>query len=172
MPKLTLKELDNAYIVTGKNFSVQIGKDSGAIESFKYGGKQLVSSPLIPNFWRVPTDNDIENDWDHKTNTPMGGVPIRLKIWRDAGRKRTVKNVTAKQPKPQMVEIISQAVLPAGNSDYTAKYIIYGSGDIVIESTFEPGSGQLPELPRFGMQMAIPNEFNTMTWYGRGPKMV
>jgi beta-galactosidase len=169
MPKLNLEEKDDAYLVTGKNFSVKIGKNSGAIESFKFSDKQLVSSPLIPNFWRVPTDNDIENTWDHSTNTPMGGVPIRLKIWRDAGRKRTVKNVTAEQPKPQMVEIVSQAVLPAGNSDYTAKYIIYGSGDIVIESTFEPGSGQLPELPRFGMQMAIPNEFNTMTWYGRGP---
>jgi beta-galactosidase len=80
-----------------------------------------------------------------------------------------VKNVTAEQPKPQMVKIISQAVLSAGNSDYSTEYLIYGSGDIVIESAFEPGSGQLPELPRFGMQMAIPNEFNTMTWYGRGP---
>ncbi len=27
----------------------------------------------------------------------------------------------------------------------------------------------LPNLPRFGMQMGIPGEFNTITWYGRGP---
>ncbi|MHC5060669.1 MAG: beta-galactosidase small subunit-related protein [Planctomycetota bacterium] len=29
--------------------------------------------------------------------------------------------------------------------------------------------GTLPNLPRFGMQISIPDRFDTMTWYGRGP---
>ena len=33
----------------------------------------------------------------------------------------------------------------------------------------EPGDGKLPELPRFGMQMALPGAYSTMTWLGRGP---
>jgi beta-galactosidase len=32
-----------------------------------------------------------------------------------------------------------------------------------------PGQKKLPELPRFGMQMALPPGFETLTWYGRGP---
>ena len=28
---------------------------------------------------------------------------------------------------------------------------------------------EVPELPRFGVQFEIPDEFSTMTWYGRGP---
>ncbi|MHC4842314.1 MAG: beta-galactosidase, LacZ type [Planctomycetota bacterium] len=168
MPKLTLKELDNAYIVTGKNFSVQIGKDSGAIESFEFDDKKLISSPLIPNFWRAHTENDVENTWDHSTNTPMGGVPIRLKVWRDAGKKREVKDVSIEQLKPGIVRIVVESKLTSVDSAYNNIYTIYGSGDVVIEADFKPRK-ELPELCRFGMQMVISDEFNIMSWYGRGP---
>ncbi|MHC4279099.1 MAG: beta-galactosidase small subunit, partial [Planctomycetota bacterium] len=121
-----------------------------------------------PNFWRAPTENDIENKWDHSTNTPLGGVMIRLKIWRDAGSMREVKEVSVEQLKPEVVRIIVESKLTSVNSAYQNTYTIYGSGDVVIEADFEPGEG-LPELCRFGMQMGIANEFDTMTWYGRGP---
>jgi beta-galactosidase len=38
----------------------------------------------------------------------------------------------------------------------------------VVDARFTPG-GPLPELPRFGMQMAVPAALGTMTWLGRGP---
>jgi len=49
-------------------------------------------------------------------------------------------------------------------------YTVYGSGDVVVESSFDPGDAKLPDLPRFGMQMAMPREFGRMAWYGRGPQ--
>jgi beta-galactosidase len=39
----------------------------------------------------------------------------------------------------------------------------------VVDGRLTPGSGPLPELPRFGMQMAVPAALSTMTWLGRGP---
>ena len=44
-----------------------------------------------------------------------------------------------------------------------------GSGDVLVESSFSPGATELPDLPRFGMQMTVPGGFETATWYGRGP---
>ncbi|GAG80912.1 unnamed protein product, partial [marine sediment metagenome] len=44
-------------------------------------------------------------------------------------------------------------------------YTIYGNGDIFVENQFTPNKNMF----RFGMQMSIPGDFNTMTWYGRGP---
>ena len=32
-----------------------------------------------------------------------------------------------------------------------------------------PGGGNIPMLPRFGMQMAVPGRFDKLTWLGRGP---
>ncbi len=168
MPELQMQETPSMYVVKGTDFTFAVGKQSGAIESFRLGNVELVIAPLIPNFWRVPTDNDIENQWDHATETPTGGMPIRLGIWRRAGQNRTVNRVYAERIAPQVVRIVAEATLPAGRSDYRTIYTVYGTADVIVESSMRP-KGDLPELPRFGMQMAIPGEFSTMTWYGRGP---
>ena len=159
MPELELGETAEAVTVNGEDFTLTIRKESGAIESFKFGGKELIAKPLIPNFWRVPIDNDKGN-----------GMPDRLGVWKRAGQDRTIREVTAEQLKPQVIRIAVQASLPAGNCDYRNIYTIYGSGDVIVEGSLKKAEKvNLPDIPRFGMQMAMPGEFNVMTWYGRGP---
>ena len=159
MPSLTLKETGKKITVTGRGFELTFGKESGAIESFLFGKKQLLASPLVPNFWRVPIDNDNGN-----------GMPRRLGAWRKAGPNRTVKTVKAEQLKSQVIRITTEATIHVGTSSmYKTVYTIYGNGDIIVDATLTPGSGRLPDLPRFGMQMAMPGRFNTLTWFGRGP---
>jgi len=163
LPPVTLTETADAFIVSGKNFVVSVGKNSGALESYIYKGKQLVASPLVPNFWRPPTDNDRGNK-----------MPERQGIWRDAASTRKVIGVEAKQPQEQVVQITTDSVLFDGKTTYQTTYRIIGDGRIEVSCNFNtPGvsdSAKLPDMPRFGMQMAIPGEFRTMTWYGRGPQ--
>ena len=40
---------------------------------------------------------------------------------------------------------------------------------IHIEVDFTPLKNDLPEIPRFGMRVILPKEYDTMTWLGRGP---
>jgi hypothetical protein len=54
-------------------------------------------------------------------------------------------------------------------SRFAASYTIYGSGDIVVNSSFTPGSNSLPEIPEVGMLLTLPEGFENVTWYGRGP---
>ncbi len=199
MPALALAEQqhpENAHVVEGEDFRLVIGKKdplrsdvSGAIMSFRYRGRELVASPLIPNFWRAPIDNDMCNQWDREFVESVGGLHRRQGIWRRAGQYREVTSVSAEQLSSHVVRITVEAVLPvgqteyrtiemfggstdqvpAGPNNYRCIYTVYGSGDVVIESSFDPGGMRLADLPRFGMQMAIPGEFDTMTWYGRGP---
>ncbi|MBN2137078.1 MAG: DUF4981 domain-containing protein [Sedimentisphaerales bacterium] len=159
MVPVMLEESDEAITARTKVIEIRLGRDSGALESFKFAGKELLAGPLVPNFWRPPIDNDNGN-----------GMPRRLGAWRQAGPKRKVVSVKAEQLKPQVVRITVQATLPVGNdSKYTSIYTIYGSGDLVVESSIEPAGEGAPDLPRFGMQMQIPGEFSTMSWFGRGP---
>jgi beta-galactosidase len=142
----------------------------GAIISFVFKGKELIATPLLPNFWRVPIDNEIRLQWDRNFIYPVGGMPRKQGIWKNAGQFRTVKSVTSEQLKPQVVRIaVEAALIPGVEAEYRNVYTIYGSGDLVIEGSFDPGNKKLPDLPRFGMQMEIPGQFSTMTWYGRGP---
>ena len=158
MNEVELQRSSEAVTIEGKDFTITIGGKSGAIESLTYGGKELIASPLIPNFWRVPTDNDDGN-----------GMLRRLGVWRQAGPDRTITGITAEQLKPQVVRVEVAALLPAGGCGYRCVYTVFGSGDVVVESSIQPAEAKLPELPRFGMQMAIPADFNQMSWYGRGP---
>ena len=158
IPPATLHEQDQTFLVSNKDFTVTIGKTSGAIESLRFKGAELIASPLVPNFWRAPTDNDVGNQ-----------MPSRLAVWRKAGPNRTVKSVKAEQVNPHVVRITAEATIPAGdNSTYRTTYEVYGSADIIVEASCTL-SGNLPELPRFGMQMAIPANYSAMTYLGRGP---
>jgi beta-galactosidase len=79
-----------------------------------------------------------------------------------------LRSVRAERLAPQAIRIVAEATLPAADSTYVTTYTVYGSGDVVVEGHFTP-AGELPELPRFGMQMAVPPSLGTMTWFGRGP---
>lgn len=157
IPELELTESESQAIIDGKDFKLVFSKKEGTIASFKYKGIELIKSGPTPDFWRVPIDNDIGN-----------GMPDSLGIWRYAGRDRVIKDVRVKEISPKMVCIKVISTIPVGHSHYESIYTVYGSGDIVIENKFEPG-GELPSLPRFGMQLSLPGEFNYFSWYGRGP---
>lgn len=162
MPQVQLQESKSAFTVKGKDFQVTVGRQSGAIESFQYSGQELIVSALVPNFWRPPIDNDIGNK-----------MPQRQGVWKNAGPERTVTKVTAEQINDRTVRVEAHARLPAGDSNYDNVYTIYGSGDVIVESRFTPGGeslrDKLPDMPRFGMQMAIRGRFCNMSWFGRGP---
>jgi beta-galactosidase len=119
----------------------------------------------------VPLDNDIGF-------LLLNDRPRRLAVWKAAGPQRRVLAVKAERLSPQAVRIVAEAKLPGptpkpgeppgAESDHVTSWTVYGSGDVLVEARFTPG-GALPELPRFGMQMAVPGALATMTWLGRGP---
>lgn len=47
-------------------------------------------------------------------------------------------------------------------------YSVYGKGDMIFEYSVKP-KGDLPPLPRVGVELHLANDFNDVTWYGRGP---
>ncbi|MCU0914783.1 MAG: DUF4981 domain-containing protein [Planctomycetes bacterium] len=159
MPPVKVREEANAWIAAGDGFTVTVGKGSGAIESLVFKKAELVQSPLIPHFWRAPIDNDDGN-----------GMVKRLGAWRKAGAERKVQSVTAEQAAPQLVRITAEATLPVGeDTKHRIVYHVYGSGDIIVDVSMQPAGQRVPELPRFGMQMAIPDRYSNLTYLGRGP---
>lgn len=158
LPKIMLEETEDLFQLKGDNLNVVFDKKKGKIRSVLFKGTEIVMAGPAPNFWRAPTDNDF--GW---------GMPRKLGVWRMAGAKRTTNRVTAKQISPREVRIDVVSNLPAGDSRYFTTYLIYGSGDIIITNKFQPGNVDLPEMPRFGMNMTLPAELDNISWYGRGP---
>jgi len=158
MPEIKLSQENQTIFVNGKTFKLIFNKKTGTIQSFRFKKTELLKQGPIPNFWRSPTDNDLGNN-----------MPTRCAVWRTAGKNRRIDKVSIHQINNHIVEIKIYSTLPAGDSKYYTEYKIYGSGDIVIKNHFIPGEDKLPELPRFGMTMILPVEFQHISWYGRGP---
>lgn len=158
LPPVELEQTETHAVIEGKNFTLTFDKKKGTISSFLFNGRELIKQGPLPNFWRAPTDNDFGN-----------GMPERCKIWLDVGTKQKIDEVSVKKTGPAQVQIGVASILQAADSRYTSRFIILGSGDVFIDNRFTPGSQDLPELPRFGMQMVLPVEFDNMEWYGRGP---
>ena len=67
------------------------------------------------------------------------------------------------------LDLYIQGVQLAGFTiDYT--YSFYNDGTVKIHNKLSP-QGKLPEiLPRIGFTTSVANEFDQITWYGRGPE--
>ncbi len=158
MPLLKLTDKDGIIRVDGKEFSVAINKASGFLSSMSYKNVELVKEPLAPYFWRAPTDNDRGNR-----------MPSRCAVWKTAMQSWKPQSVKAEQISPQQVQITVVARIEDVKGDYTLSYNVYGNGDVVVELEGQAAAGKLPEIPRFGMRMALPQGFETIRWFGRGP---
>ncbi|MBX7310463.1 NPCBM/NEW2 domain-containing protein [Clostridium chauvoei] len=158
MENLSVEETDSNININGTNFEFNFNKSTGNIDSFKNNGKELLSSPIEPDFWRAPNDNDRENGMKNRTGT-----------WRDAGANRIIENITVEKGE-KLVTIEVESSLPTTiESQYKNTIKIYGSGDVVITSDLKPGSESLPEIPAIGMEFNMPSEFENLKWFGRGP---
>ncbi len=161
--KVELNDTEAAATVNGKGFSVVFDKKKGVISSFKNGDREMLLSGPIPNFWRAPIDNDYGNKLD-----------IRSRVWRKAGENRKVSKVETEKVNDREVlvkfdfELLDEKDEKIAN--YSSKYTVYGSGDVVVDNHFKMTGKDLPEIVRMGMNLVMPRNFDQMTWLGRGPQ--
>ena len=156
--KMTPRATEDELRIEGDRFVVTLDRRKGELSSIVYEGVEVLRTGPVPNFWRPPTDNDYGSD-----------MPRRLGAWRTAGPDRIVEDVSYRQNSDRDVIVDVVARVSPGESRVTMRYHVYGSGDIIVDQTLTPGRPDLPDLPRFGMTLSLPPEFDTMTWFGRGP---
>jgi beta-galactosidase len=159
---LQTNTVGNKVEISGSDMKMVFNLENGRLESYTYKGKELIRKGPEPDFWRPPTDNDYGYDMD-KT----------LGIWKKAGERITVTRANINQPALGKV-IVSFTYDIKGTegekiAGYSSTYTIFGSADVMISNSFSKVSERLPEIPRMGMQMQLPEDLTNLKWYGRGP---
>nr|WP_320057818.1 glycoside hydrolase family 2 TIM barrel-domain containing protein [uncultured Bacteroides sp.] len=155
--KVEMKDENNNLSFTCGDVAMNFNKRNGELSSYRYKGQWLLGGAPQPQFWRAPTDNDFGNR-----------MQILCNVWRTAGMNKRLKSMDVKQGDGQVV-ITSVYLLNDVASEYTMKYTVYADGRLQVNGSWEAGSNSLPEIPRFGMQLRLGQEFSNFTWYGRGP---
>nr|WP_319512087.1 glycoside hydrolase family 2 TIM barrel-domain containing protein [uncultured Draconibacterium sp.] len=155
---LQLNESSDDYEIIGDVFHFQISKNKGDVRSIKYDGEEVLSAPIVPNFWRIPNDNDRGSKFEQTSA-----------CWRRASADRKVEKVEAKAFGNDSIKITVSSRLPVFGTEYFVVYTIFNNGILQVNCQMELEDG-VPELPRFGMQFQIPDSYSHMQWYGRGPQ--
>lgn len=133
-------------------------KEDGFLRSVMKDSVEYLTKSLQINFWRAP----VENDWGSK-------MPERLGVWRYAGRNAVLRSLEHEQNKAGYYAVYVKYWLPDIESYYYIRYEINGDGAMRVNCQLEPGENPVPELPRFGITLAIPGDYKSLQWYGRGP---
>lgn len=152
----------------GDGFEVMFDKH-GAMVSYVYCGKEYLKTPVAPNFWRAPTNNDNGNR-----------MPQRYGQWKLASMyqsawltKETMDHNDRAVPERQAdgsVTLSYRLDLPTvPATSCGVDYRVYPDGRVDCTLTYDPVK-ELGDMPEFGFMMKLDADFNRVRYYGLGPE--
>lgn len=145
----------NIGVHCGK-LNILFSKGAGALDSLRTGEEEFLDGPVLPTFWRAPTNNDQGCHFDYKSA-----------FWK----------IASLYPQRKAVEYWG------GENGETVRFT-YGLGEtakcfltytvcndhlIHVDMELE-GCENLPELPLYGVQFAFPASFDCVQWFANGPE--
>jgi len=190
---LSCEQTDDGVVVAGPEFELVFDEIYGVVDSLTYRGKELLTDGPRAGLWRAPTDNDLgrslgrtplsrltELSESGATLEPDQFEPIGFaQFWReyrlDSLQFRCDAVYVDHKRSVDRVEIIVEGRLapPVFDHGFATEqvYTICDDGTIMIDTTLEPEGdlSVLPSLPRVGLDLTLPDDFGTVTWYGCGP---
>jgi beta-galactosidase/beta-glucuronidase len=164
MPALTCKDDGQSLAVRGETFELMFDRRTGCIASWRSNGVELLATGPRLHLWRALTDND------------KGGGSPYAKEWsacRLNQLQHSIRGVTCEQMDGHTVRVQIESHVAPPVLDYafhtTYTYTILGNGEVTVEVHLAPRGPVPATLPRVGLQLALPGQFDAVEWYGRGP---
>lgn len=148
----------NCLMVEGENFHIEFNKANGYMDVYRVNGTDMLKAgeALTPNFWRAPTDNDF-------------GARLQQKyvVWKKPELKLVaLKNSTV----DGMAKIEASYNMPAVKATLQLTYLINNKGEVKVTQKMTADKNEkVANLFRFGMQFVMPESFENLSYYGRGP---
>ncbi|MBP5218488.1 MAG: DUF4981 domain-containing protein [Bacteroidales bacterium] len=133
-------------------------RSAGTLCSYRIGGREVLSEPLLPEFARAVTEND------------MGArLNVKSKVWRYPVFL------------PESVDVVKEGdgyrfsvtykPIAGGAASVSVDYLIGSDGTILGKETMSDAGGleKAPDLFRFGMKFAMPGNYSDLEFFGNGP---
>lgn len=155
---LGIDENDDGLVIKAGGAQIGFDLNTGYLNSYKLEGKELIVSPLVPNFWRAPLDNDVGN-----------GMQDRCIVWKTADERLVLTDFNHVALKNKNVQIVAKYDNNEDSLSVNLIYTINSAGEVEVQMAMETDARGLPEIPRFGMKMKLIGELDQVEWYGRGP---
>lgn len=143
--------------VRGREFHYIFSRAGKGLVSFVYAGKEMISEPPVPNFWRAATDNDRGSR-----------MPKRYAQWKLASMYAEIRECTLTKGKEAVITY-SYEFPTSPKAGCTVAYHVAGDGSVRVTMDYIPVEG-LSQMPEFGMMFKIPADYDRIQYYGMGPE--
>ena len=154
-----LIETDRYITMSCGETSVTVDKVQGFITRITDNGADMIDEPIRPSMWRAPTDND-------------RGLKLE---WIKFGLDNMIFNCKeCKLEKQTDEEICVKSVVVAGTcymnkiADLVIHYTLNNKGEILVETAVDIRA-DLRDMPRFGLEIVMPEGNEQIKYFGRGP---
>ncbi len=157
--KFLIDTQDSIIEIANNHTKLRIRKASGEIAFWSFMGHLITEQPIRPNFWRPPTDNDLGN-----------GMDTWAKIWQDATYEGT--SVLLSPPRIVNEDIVFSVAYktPKKEAEIRINYRLTQDGVMHVDYRLSPLRKDLPNIPRIGTYLTLPDTFTEVLWYGKGPE--
>jgi beta-galactosidase len=155
--EVSFVETKTALSVQFPGGEIWFDRATGKMSSYLFRNKELISAGPEPNFWRAPIENDFGNS-----------MPRRCAMWKTFGDELELQTLVPAQLDSTVV-LVAEYIHPENGSNYRVVYHFNSLGEILVSAEFTPSQDDFPELPRFGMSMVVPEGFEQLEFFGRGP---
>ncbi len=157
LPVVTRTRGSQDVVLSTGNCELVFSGLTGYLTSYVVDGLEMLESPLRPNFWRAPTDNDYG-----------AGLHRRYEAWRNPEMRLQSLNV---ENGDGAVNVVATYEMPSVSGVLTLAYRINGRGEIYATESFAADrNAEVSNMFRFGMRMAMPKDFDRVEYFGRGPE--
>ena len=151
--QFSIEETTSYVCLSAAGTTLTIGKQTGWIDYLDVDGEPMLLDrrSILPEFWRAPTDNDYG-----------AGLQNRLGIWKNPQMKLQSCQVNGNT-------VVSTFDMPDVKAKLTMTYTLTAEGEVIVREHFVPTTTELPPMFRYGMQLQMPQQYNKVQYYGRGP---
>ncbi len=163
----SLVEDGKKYTVTNGAVVTTLNRFTGMVESIVANGKELLATPIEPNIWRAPTDNDrvIRRSWE---DLGYGAGIVDAKT--NCTDCKVIENSATCISIESTFTHASVATTPILRGTLTYRFA--PDADMVLVYDCDVNYRKVEDcrtLPRIGLKFAMPKGSEKLKYFGRGP---
>ena len=149
------KEETTSYLkLSAAGTTLTIGKETGLIDYLDVDDSPMLvdRQSLTPEFWRAPTDNDY-GAW----------LQQRFAVWKNPEMKLSLFE------SKENGAVVSFE-MPSVKAKLTLTYTLTPEGEVIVRQQLAADkTAEVAPMFRYGMQLQMPAQYQTICYYGRGP---
>ncbi|RDV29411.1 DUF4981 domain-containing protein [Alteromonas aestuariivivens] len=148
----------NITVLKATNTEYHFDSHTGWLSGLTVNGQQILASPMVPWFWRAPTDNDFGE-----------GFPEKARVWNNIHQQASLTQWSLEETSDAVI-LQTEHQLPPVESRYRSKYTLGSDGKLTVAVEFLAAPNHFyPELPRLGHRLQLLPAYSDVSWFGRGP---